>query len=287
MKYGFIARQRAVWPTRMLCRMLGVSHGGFYAWLGRAPSQRTDENAHLTGRIRTSFAESDRTYGSPRVWRDLRDWGERCSENRVARLMRAAGLQARRKRRRPPHDAGVRPEHHIAPNILDRQFVALGPNQQWVADFTYVWTGEGWLYVAAVLDLYSRRIVGWSMSPNMTAQLVMDALLMAVWRRGRPTQLLHHSDQGSQYTSEDFQRLLSAHGIVCSMSRRGDCWDNAAMESFFSTLKAERVSRNHYPTRESARGDIFDYIERFYNPKRRHSTLGQISPVEFERRQLG
>lgn len=287
MKYGFIARQRAVWPTRMLCRMLGVSHGGFYGWLGRAPSARSRENAHLTGRIRASFAESDRTYGSPRVWRDLRDWGERCSENRVARLMRDAGLQARRKRRRPPQDAVARPEHHIAPNILDRQFAAPGPNQQWVADFTYVWTAEGWLYVAAVLDLYSRRVVGWSMSSQMTAQLVMDALLMAVWRRGRPTELLHHSDQGSQYTSEDFQRLLSAQGIVCSMSRRGDCWDNAAMESFFSTLKTERVSRHHYATRETARADIFDYIERFYNPKRRHSTLGQISPIEFERRRLG
>jgi putative transposase len=150
-----------------------------------------------------------------------------------------------------------------------------------------VWTAEGWLYVAAVLDLYSRRVVGWSMSSQMTAQLVIDALLMAVWRRGRPKALLHLSDQGSQYTSEDFQHLLSAHGIQCSMSRRGDCWDNAAMESFFSTLKTERVHRRHYRTRDDARADIFDYIERFYNSKRRHSTLGQTSPMEFERRQSG
>jgi putative transposase len=168
-KYGFIARQRAIWPTRMLCRMLGVSHGGFYGWLGRAPSARSRESAHLTGRIRASLAESDRTYGSRRVWRDLRDWGERCSKNRVARLMRIAGIYARRKRRRPPQDVGTRAEHHIAPNILDRRFAVPGPNQQWAADFTYVWTAEGWLYVAAVLDLYSRRIVGWSLSPQMTA----------------------------------------------------------------------------------------------------------------------
>jgi putative transposase len=267
--------------------MLDVSHGGFYDWRGRAPSARSRENERLTGRIRTSFVESDRTYGSPRIWRDLREWGERCSENRVARLMQIARLQARPKRRRPPQDAGARPERYIAANVLNRQFGAPAPNQHWVADFTYVWTSEGWLYVAAVLDLYSRRVVGWSMNSQMSAQLVIDALLMAVWRRGRPKALLHHSDQGSQYTSEDFQRLLAANGITCSMSRRGDCWDNAAMESFFSTLKTERVRRRHYLTRDNARADIFDYIERFYNPKRRHSTLGQLSPMEFERRQLG
>jgi putative transposase len=286
-KYGFITRNRTAWPTRMLCRMLGVSHGGFYDWLGRAPSKRSRDNERLSGRIRASFVESDRTYGSPRVWRDLREWGERCSENRVARLMRAAGLQARPKRRRRPQDDGARAEHLIAPNVLNRQFGAPVPNQHWVADFTYVWTAEGWLYVAVVLDLYSRRVVGWSMSSQMSAQLVIDALLMAVWRRGRPKALLHHSDQGSQYTSEDFQRLLSVHGIQCSMSRRGDCWDNAAMESFFSTLKTERVHRRHYRTRDDARADIFDYIERFYNSKRRHSTLGQVSPMEFERHQSG
>jgi putative transposase len=234
-----------------------------------------------------SFIESDRTYGSPRVWRDLLAWGETCSQNRVARLMRAAALQARPRRRRPPQDLGVRPEHRIAPNVLDRRFAAPAPNQYWVADFTYVWTGEGWLYLAVVLDLYSRRVVGWSMNARMTAQFVMDALLMAVWRRGQPKALLHHSDQGSQYTSEDFQRLLSAHDITCSMSRRGDCWDNAAMESFFATLKTERIRRRTYLTRDDARADIFDYIERFYNPRRRHSTLGQLSPAQFEQRYPG
>jgi putative transposase len=172
-------------------------------------------------------------------------------------------------------------------NVLERQFEAGAPNRKWVADFTYLWTAEGWLFVAAVMDLYSRRIVGWSMSASMTAQLVIDALLMALWRRGRPDELLHHSDQGSQYTSEDFQRLLAEHGIVCSMSRRGDCWDNAAMESFFSTLKTERTSRKRYATRDEARADVFDYMERFYNPRRRHSTLGYLSPVQFEQRLMG
>jgi putative transposase len=172
----------------------------------------------------------------------------------------------------------------IAPNLLDREFEATGPNQKWVADFTYIPTGEGWLFLAVVLDLFSRRVVGWSMQPTMSAQLVLDALLMALWRRGKPTELLHHSDQGRQYTSEDFQRLLADQGITCSMSRKGDVWDNAAMESFFSSLKQERVSRRRYRSRDEARADLFDYIERFYNPRRRHSSIGRISPMEFELR---
>jgi putative transposase len=171
----------------------------------------------------------------------------------------------------------------IAPNVLDRQFGAEGPNKKWAADFTYLWTAEGWLFVAVVLDLFSRKVVGWSMNANMIAQLVLDALTMAIWRRGKPIELLHHSDQGSQYTSEDFQRLLAGQGITCSMSRKGDCWDNAAIESFFSSLKTERTSRRQYATRDEARADVFDYIERFYNPRRRHSTLGQVSPDQFEK----
>jgi putative transposase len=265
-----------------MCEVLGVSRGGFYEWLRRAPSRRARQNEQLLAHIRTSFERSARTYGSPRVWRDLTDWGLRCGENRVARLMRSAGLQARRKRRRLPSDPGLRPEHSIAPNLLDRQFEATGPNQRWVADFTYIWTAEGWLYFAVVLDLYSRRVVGWSMSEQMTAELVTDALVMALWRRGRPRELLHHSDQGSQYTSEQFQRLLGEQGITCSMSRCGDVWDKSAMESFFSSLKKERVNRKSYQTREQAKADVFDYVERFYNPYRRHSTLGYVSPVEFE-----
>ena len=170
----------------------------------------------------------------------------------------------------------------IPTNVLDRQFEAPSPNRKWVADFTYVWTAEGWLYVAAVVDLFSRRVVGWSMSAAMTAQLVTDALIMAIRRRGKPNALLHHSDRGSQYSSEQFQRLMADNGVTCSMSRAGNVWDNAAMESFFSSLKTERTARKTYRTRDQAKADVFDYIERFYNPRRRHSTLGYVSPIEFE-----
>jgi putative transposase len=197
--------------------------------------------------------------------------------------MRENRLVARARRRRWPKDGGHRPPHALAPNVLDRQFEAPAPNQRWAADFTYLWTDEGWLYVAAVLDLFSRYVVGWSMQASMTSRLVADALIMALWRRGKPQGVLHHSDQGSQYASEDFQRLLAEHGIVCSMSRRGNCWDNAAIESFFSSLKTERTDRRRYRTRDEARADVFDYIEQFYNPRRRHSTLGYLSPAEFER----
>ena len=283
MKYGFILEHRSIWPITWMCQALGVSDNGFHAWRVRPPSKRAVANERLLGLIRQSFLGSDKTYGSPRVFRDLTDWGERTSKKRVARLMRLAALRARPKRRRRPIDAELSPEHTIAPNVLDRQFVAEGPNMKWAADFTYLWTAEGWLYVAAVMDLFSRKVVGWSMSANMTAQLVIDALMMAIWRRGKPTELLHHSDQGSQYRSEDFQRLLLVQGVVCSMSKRGDCWDNAVVESFFSSLKMERTNRKRYRSRDEARSDVFDYIERFYNPRRRHSTLGQVSPDQSER----
>ncbi len=196
--------------------------------------------------------------------------------------MRQQGLKARPRRRRLPSDPGERQAGAIASNMLDRSFEAPAPNRKWIADFTYIWTAEGWLYVAAVVDLFSRRVVGWSMSATMTAQLVTDALVMAIWRRGKPRALLHHSDRGSQYTSEQFQRLMADHGVTCSMSRSGNCWDNAAMESFFSSLKTERTARKTYRTRNDAKADVFDYIERFYNPKRRHSTIGYMSPMDFE-----
>lgn len=282
MKYPFISRHRTVWSVSDLCLALGVSRSGFYEWHGRSPSARQCANERLISRIRESFQASDCTYGSPRVWRDLRNWGERCGRHRVARLMRGANLVARSRRCRCPTDTGPRSAHMIAANLLDRDFTASAPNQKWVADFTYVWTAEGWLYVAAVMDLYSRRIVGWSMKANMTSQLVTDALMMALHRRGRPRKVLHHSDQGSQYTSEQFQALLADSGIVCSMSKRGDCWDNAAMEGFFSTLKTERLSRRIHRSRDECRAEIFDYIERFYNPRRQHSTLGYVSPMQFE-----
>lgn len=197
--------------------------------------------------------------------------------------MRRERLVARPLRRKQPRDGGSRDEQALAPNHLDREFVADAPNQRWVADFTYVWTAEGWLFVAVVIDLFSRCIAGWSMKNRMTADLVTDALMMAVWRRRPSGPLLHHSDQGSQYTSEQFQSLLAEHGIECSMSRRGNCWDNAVAESFFSTMKTERTDRKTYRTRDEARADVFDYIELFYNPRRRHSTLGYLSPMEYER----
>jgi putative transposase len=281
-KYAFIVKHRQIWPIRWLCAALDVSASGFYEWLNRAESARAKANRELMVAIRMSFNESSQAYGSPRVWRDVRAWGHQTGEHRVARLMRKFKLVARPKRRRWPKDGGARPLHALAPNKLERRFEAVAPNTRWIADFTYLWTREGWLYVAVVIDLYSRYAVGWSMSTSMTSQLVCDALMMALWRRGKPKGLLHHSDQGSQYTSEDFQNHLAANGIECSMSRRGNCWDNAAMESFFSSLKTERTSRKNYATRDEARADVFDYIEGFYNAKRQHSTLGYMSPAQFE-----
>jgi len=279
-KFGFVAKHRGAWPVNLMCEVLGVSRSGFYAWLTRPRSQRSVDDEVLGARVHQSFVASDRTYGARRVWHDVLALGHRCGLHRIERLMRVQALRARPRRRGLPKDRGERSA--VADNVLDRQFQAEAPNQKWVADFTYIWTAEGWLFVAVVLDLYSRRVVGWSMQASMTAQLVADALMMAVWRRGRPQELLHHSDQGSQYTSEHFQRLLAEQGIVCSMSRAGEVWDNSAMESFFSSLKTERTARKVYRSREQARSDVFDYIERFYNPTRRHSTLGYVSPVEFE-----
>jgi putative transposase len=282
MKFGFIAKHRGIWPIGWLCGALGVSRGGFYAWLSRSPSRRSRTDEELSAQLRASFLASDRTYGARRVWRDLLGLGRSCGLHRVERLMRLQALRARPRRRRLPPDMGERQPAAVAANVLDRSFEAPTPNRKWIADFTYIWTAEGWLYVAAVIDLFSRRVVGWSMSASMTAQLVTDALIMAIWRRGKPDALLHHSDQGSQYASEQFQSLLVDHGVTCSMSRAGNVWDNAAMESFFSSLKIERTARKTYRTRDEAKADVFDYIECFYNPKRRHSTLGYLSPMEFE-----
>jgi len=284
MRFAFVAKHRSIWPVAWLCEALDVSRSGFHAWLTRSPSRRTRYDEELTASMRTSFLGSDRTYGAKRVWRDVLAKGLSCGLHRIERLMRKNAMKARPRRRYLPADNGDRVVSAIAPNVLDRQFHAPVPNKRWIADFTYIWTAEGWLYVAAVIDLFSRRVVGWSMSASMTAQLVTDALLMAIWRRGRPGALLHHSDQGSQYTSEEFRRLMEDNGVTCSMSRSGNVWDNAAMESFFSTLKTERTARKTYRTRDHAKADVFDYIERFYNPKRRHSTLGYLSPVEFERK---
>ena len=286
MKFGFVAKHRGIWPAAWVCEALGVSRTGFHAWVTRPASARARSNEDIAGKVRSSFLQSDRTYGARRVWRDLLADGMVCGLHRIERLMRQQALRARPRRRRLPSDTGAHVLGSVSPNLLDRQFEAPTPNRKWVADFTYIWTAEGWLYVAAVLDLFSRRVVGWSMSATMTAQLVTDALMMAIWRRGKPMALLHHSDRGSQYTSEQFQRLMADHRVSCSMSRSGNVWDNAVMESFFSSLKIERTARKTYRTRDQARADVFDYIERFYNPKRRHSTLGYLSPVEFEKQAM-
>jgi putative transposase len=281
-KFAFIAKHRGIWPAAWICEALGVSRSGFHAWLTRPRSERSRSDEELGSKVHASFLASDRTYGARRVWHDVLALGMSCGLHRIERLMRLQALRARPRRRRLPPDSGERQVSAVAPNVLDRSFRAAAPNRRWIADFTYIWTVEGWLYVAAVIDLFSRRVVGWSMSAKMTAELVTDALIMAIWRRGKPGALLHHSDQGSQYTSEQFQKLLTDNGITCSMSRTGNVWDNAAMESFFSSLKTERTARKTYRTRDEAKADIFDYIERFYNPRRRHSTNGYLSPMEFE-----
>ena len=282
-KFSFIAKHRGIWAVDWMCGALGVSRGGFYAWVTRPRSQRSRSDEALGAKVRASFLASDRTYGARRIWHDMLAEGISCGLHRIERLMRLQALKARPRRRRLPPDLGERQVAAVAANVLDRSFEAPAPNRKWIADFTYVWTAEGWLYVAAVVDLFSRRVVGWSMSASMTAQFVTDALVMAIWRRGKPDALLHHSDRGSQYTSEQFQRLMADHGVICSMSRSGNVWDNAAMESFFSSLKTERTARKVYRTRDEAKADVFDYIECFYNPKRRHSTIGYLSPMEFER----
>lgn len=231
--------------------------------------------------IELSHKASDRTYGSPRVHEDLQEQGIRCGRKRVARLMRENGIRAKQARR---FKATTDSDHNdpVAPNLLDREFHVDVPDRVWVADLTYIWTREGWLYLAVILDLFSRRVVGWSMSKRITSQLTLEALSVALWSRKPSPGLLHHSDRGSQYTCGDYRDVLDEHGVLCSMSRKGDCWDNAVAESFFKTLKVERVNDRDYWTREEAQTDIIDYIERFYNRKRRHSYLGYVSPVKYE-----
>ena len=251
-----------------MCRCLRVSSSGYYGWATRRPSGRARENARLLARIRQLHADQDGVVGSPRMWEDLRYAGERCGRHRVARLMRRAGLQGvpqRRRWRKKP--VGVRP--HGTRNHLERDFTAAVPNTKWVTDITYIRTAEHWLYLCIVLDLYSGLVVGWSMSPHQDRQLVVQAVLMALWQRPARTPVILHSDRGCQFTSEEYQRFLEAHQVICSMSAVGSCADNAAAESFFGVLKRERVNRQHYRTRAEARADIFDYIERCHNPRQR------------------
>jgi putative transposase len=285
-KYEFIAKHRSVWPVTWICDVLGVSRSGFYEWLERPLSPRSVEDRTILAEIKMSHERSGGSYGVRRVWPDVVEAGFEVGRERIARIMRSAGIRGDVPKKRRPKDVGQRPAHPLADNILSRDFTADAPNRRWVADFTHVWTREGWLYVATILDLFSTRIVGWSMKANMTAELVIDALQMAIWRRGIPKKLLHHSDQGSQYTSEPFQRMLRDLGIECSLSRRGECHDNAVMESFYGSMKTEKLYREKYKTRHEAKAAVFDYIEGFYNPHRRHSTLGNISPAAFEKQAL-
>ncbi len=282
MKFAFIQAEKAIFPVTALCRVLGVSRAGFYAAQARPVPTRVSEDERLAVEIAAIHRESRRCYGSPRVHAELRARGHCTSRKRVARLMRRAGLAARRRRA----FRVTTQSHHalpIAPNRLARRFTAPAPDRVWVTDITYLATVEGWLYLAVVLDLFSRRVVGWATSERLAEGLVVEALGMGLARRRPWPGMLHHSDRGSQYASEAYRAILSTHGMERSMSRAGSCWDNAVAESFFATLKVEIGRDAAWPTRAEARRAVFEYIELFYNGERRHSTLGHLSPVAFER----
>jgi transposase InsO family protein len=280
-KFVFIAAEKAVYPVGILCDVLGVSRSGYYAWSKRPEPARAKGDAELKAQIAAVHEKSRSTYGSPRVHAELRSKGVRVGKKRVERLMREDGIKARQKRRfRRTTDSNH--THPIAPNVLDRQFTVTSPNKVWVTDVTYIPTDEGWLYLAAILDLFSRRVVGWATSATNDRTLALDALELALRARRPAAGLLHHSDRGSPYASEDYRQALRQRGLVASMSRSGDCWDNAVAESFFATLKTELVDHERYPTQVAATVSIGDYVERFYNPARLHSHLGYVSPMEFE-----
>jgi putative transposase len=280
-KYAWIEGQARMWPVRTLCEVLEVSPSGLKAWRsgGKRGSQRLTD-AQLLALIRAIHAQYKGAYGSPRLYRELRDRGHRVGKARVERLMRIHGIRARHKRR---WKATTDSKHHlpVAQNLVARDFSPGQPNQVWGADITYIATDEGWLYLAVVLDFFNREIVGWSLKERLTADLVTDALTMAWFRRRPALGLVHHSDRGVQYASQAFQARLAEYGMRCSMSRKGNCWDNAPTESFFNSLKNERVHGSRYRTRSEAKADVFEYIEMFYNRVRRHSTLGQTSPERF------
>lgn len=278
-----MSRCEEAYSVRMMCRLLKVSPSGYYDWRDRPASRREQDNARLLEQIRSIHAQSDSVYGSPKIWEALVRCGDGCSQNRVARIMRAARLQgipaARRWRGRK---CGQRPEG--LSNHLARDFAVTEPNTKWVSDITYIRTGEGWLYLAVVLDLATRRIIGWSMRQSLDRELVLQAVLMALWQRPRAGSVILHSDRGTQYTSEEYQAFLADHGIVSSMSGVGSCYDNAVAESFFGLLKRERVNRRQYSTRAQARVDVFDYIERFYNRQRSHSYAEGLPPATYAER---
>ncbi|CUI84854.1 IS2 transposase TnpB [Achromobacter xylosoxidans] len=283
MRYAFIKAHEAQHTVRRMCKVMQVHPSGYYAWKAKPQSARAQDDQRLTALLKQAWLESGGVYGYRKLTLDMRDLGERCGRHRVARLLKLEGLRSQTGYRRRPGVRGGKPAV-VAPNHLQRQFTATQPNQSWVTDITYIRTHEGWLYLAVVVDLFSRQVVGWSMGSRIDTSLVLDALLMALWRRQPKESVTVHSDQGCQFTGHEWQTFLRDHNLVSSMSRRGNCHDNAVAESFFQLLKRERIRRQVYATRNDARADVFNYIEMFYNPKRRHGTAGDTSPVEFERR---
>jgi transposase InsO family protein len=281
-KFHFIDAEKARFPVGFMCNELGVSRSGYYASRRRGPSERAKDEVLLVKQIKAVFTKSRTTYGSPRVQVELKSVGRSASRKRIARLMKTHGLVARcRKRFR--RTTNSKHEFPVAENVLAREFTATAPDKAWVTDITYVWTREGWLYLAAILDVFSRRVVGWGMSERIDRQLCLDALQMAVRARSPKPGLIHHSDRGSQYASHDYRRALKKHEMVCSMSRKGDCWDNAVAESFWSTIKSELIDGTDYKSRKEARTSIFEFIEVFYNKERLHSHLGYLSPEKYEK----
>lgn len=286
MRYQCIDRHRNQYPVRMMCSALKVSRSGYYAWQTRPQSDRDNTDCTLTQAIRKIHSDSKGVYGAPKIRAELQAQGHHHGRHKIARLMRIAGLKGCPQKRFKVTTQRD-PSHPVAKNLLQQNFTAKAPNHLWASDITYIDTKQGWLYLAIVMDLYSRRIVGWSMDQWMSRHLVIEALNMALGNRVPDKQLIHHSDRGSQYTSDDFRDVLDEHGIRCSMSGRGNCYDNAVVESFFGLLKRERINRVRYQTRDEARADIFDYIECFYNRKRRHGFIGNISPVDYEKQTIG
>ena len=270
--------------VRPMCRILKVHHSGFYAWLKEPVSKKVKDDNRLIGLLKEAWLESGRVYGYRKLHDDLRSLGEACSLNKISRLTSLAGIKAQIGYKRKAGFYGGKPAV-VAPNHVARAFEVGVQDQVWVTDITYIKTHEGWLYLAVIIDLYSRRVIGWSMQSRMQMDLVLSALLMAVWRRKPKSKVIIHSDQGSQFTSYEWQKFLKANNLEASMSRRGNCYDNAVAESFFQLLKRERIRRKTYATRKEARQDVFDYIEFFYNPKRKHGNNGMLSPIDFEDQQ--
>ena len=283
MRYAFIAEHQDIWPVSVLCEVLDVSRSGFYEYLPRHAKGSVDaEEVALLTRVKAIATETRHSYGSRRMAKQLQDEGFHVGRAKARRLMNKAGVTVQRPRRRGPMTTDSRHSYEVAPNLLARQFDVTAPDHVWAGDITYIWTAEGWLYLSVLVDLYSRKVVGWAMNHHMDATLVQDAWQMALGRRSPSAGLMHHSDRGSQYASHAYQAMLADHGIVCSMSEKGECLDNAVAERFFGSLKCEWTSHGYYATRQEARDDIIDYIEMFYNSRRKHSYLGYVSPNTYE-----